>query len=60
MKRHFTELPDWEFDIQEVSAGVYEVIGKSKFGPNVSAQGFDADALMNQCKKYAMSFSCKS
>jgi hypothetical protein len=60
MKRHFAELPDWEFDVQEVSAGVYEVIGKSKFGPNTSAKGFDVDELVDQCKKYAISFSSKS
>lgn len=53
MKKLFPELPDWQFDMDEVSAGVYEVICEDKSGHRVSAKGTDLNALLEQCRKGA-------
>ena len=53
MKKTFQELPGWEFDMDEVSANVYEVIAQNKQGKRVSAKGIDLDALIAQCKTEA-------
>jgi|HubBroStandDraft_5_1064220.scaffolds.fasta_scaffold1609679_1 hypothetical protein len=41
MKKRFPGLPAWHFDVDEVSAGVYEVIGRDDAGNVVSAKGID-------------------
>ena len=53
MKREFLDLPTWEFDIDEVSAGVYEVTGRDKLGHRVSAKGIDPESLFERCRKEA-------
>ena len=54
MKEHFVELPEWEFEVEEVSAGFYEVTGRDKVGHQVAAEGIDPTALLEQCRKYAL------
>jgi hypothetical protein len=54
MKKTFTELPAWSFDMDEVSAGVYEVVGSDSSGHRVSAKGTDLDAALEDCRKQAM------
>ena len=52
-KRTYPDLPKWVFDIDEVSAGVYEVVAKDDLGHEISEQGIDvADAIEN-CKRRA-------
>ena len=53
MKKRYAELPAWEFELDEISAGVYEVIGRDKAGHRVSAKGVDLDSLVEQCRKDA-------
>jgi hypothetical protein len=53
VKKEFPSLPEWTFDINEVSYGVYEVIGRDKHGHVVSADGTDPDQLLEDCKNYA-------
>ena len=53
MKKTFPSLPDWTFDVDEVSAGVYEVIGKNQLGQVVSAKGTDPYKLLDECKESA-------
>jgi hypothetical protein len=53
MKKRGTELPTWQFEIDEVSAGVYEVVGKDDLGHRVFAQGTDPDSLLAQCRSDA-------
>ncbi len=60
MKRRFLDLPTWEFEIDEVSAGVYEVIGSDLSGHRVSAKGIDPESLMEQCRREALSLSTKN
>jgi hypothetical protein len=53
MLRRFPELPDWSFDIDEVSAGVYRAFGRDRHGRNVEACGLDPDALIGKCRQAA-------
>ena len=57
MKKVYPELPDWTFDVNEVSAGVYEVLGRSSRGQTVNAKGTDVYALINECKQRASDLS---
>jgi hypothetical protein len=53
MKKTFPSLPDWVFDIEEVSAGVYEVVGRDRAGHIVSAKGSDPYQLIDECQDRA-------
>ncbi|MCP5443153.1 MAG: hypothetical protein H6968_08985 [Chromatiaceae bacterium] len=53
MKKIYPELPKWEFELDEISANVYEVIGTDKSGHRVSSKGLDLEALIEQCKSDA-------
>jgi hypothetical protein len=57
MKRTFDDLPGWTFHIDEVSAGVYEVVGRDARGRQVSSKGTDFDALLAECKSAAARLS---
>ncbi len=39
MKQKFSDLPNWIFEMEEVSAGVYEVVGRDPIGRSVSKRG---------------------
>lgn len=60
MKKQFAELPEWKFDMDEVSAGVYEVLGRDRAGRSVSAKGTNLDLLLEQCRREAMRISMES
>ena len=49
----FEELPSWKFDVDEVSAGVYEVVGTDDRGHRVQFKGTDPEALIEQAKTAA-------
>ena len=53
MKQSFDELPEWAFELEEVSANVYEVTGTDKFGHRVQMKGIDPDALLSDARKEA-------
>jgi hypothetical protein len=53
VKKTYTDLPEWEFELDEVSANVYEVVGSDKCGHRVSHKGLDLDEIIEQCKKDA-------
>ena len=57
MIKTFSELPEWSFELDEISAGVYKVIGTDKSGHVVSATGIDLDELIEQCKRDAQSMA---
>jgi len=48
MPRTFPELPDWSFDADEASVGVYRAFGRDRAGRNVEASGFDPEALIEK------------
>ena len=52
--KQFAELPDWTFDADEVSAGVYRAFGRDQDGRKVEATGLDPDALIEKCKQSAI------
>lgn len=59
MRKQFPDLPAWRFDMDEVSAGVYEVIGRDSAGHVVSAKGIDLDSLLEQCRREARMISMR-
>jgi len=50
MRKTFPDLPGWSFDLDEISANVYEAIGTDKHGHRVSYTGTDLEEILNQCK----------
>ena len=53
MKQSFDDLPNWAFDLEEVSANVYEVTGTDTFGHRVQMKGTDPDALLIDARREA-------
>ena len=53
MIKIYPELKNWSFDINEVSAGVFEIIGLNKLGGSISLKGIDPEDLLARCKKEA-------
>ncbi len=60
MARSFPELPDWSFDADEVSAGVYRAFGRDQAGRNVEASGLDPEALIEKCRQAALEIMAES
>lgn len=60
MKKVFPDLPDWTFNMDEVSAGVYEVVGQDEVGHYLSVKGIDLDAIVEECKIKAQNISNKA
>ncbi len=54
MPRSFPELPDWFFDADEVSAGVYRAFGRDRTGRNVEVSGLDPEVLIENCRQAAL------
>ncbi|MGA3236213.1 MAG: hypothetical protein ABSG03_07920 [Bryobacteraceae bacterium] len=46
-------LWNWAFEAEEVSAGVYKILGKSDHGLTVEFTGFDPDELIERAKAAA-------
>ena len=59
-QRSFSDLPDWRFEIDEVSAGVFRVKGVEAAGRSVEASGTDPDAVLADCKKAAAEMQGRS
>jgi hypothetical protein len=53
MARSFPELPDWAFEADEVSPGVYRGFGRDRAGRNVEAFCLDSEALIRKCRQAA-------
>ena len=49
MKVNVDKLPEWLFDIEEISANVYRVWALGPEGQSLEVQGLDPDSLINQC-----------
>jgi len=60
MKKTYPELPRWVFEVDEVSANVFQVIGTTKSGHQVSATGSDLDELIEQCRNDARNIEAAS
>jgi Glycosyl hydrolase family 1 len=44
--RRYPDLPNWIFEIEEVSAGIYEVVARDNAGNEVSGKGIDVVAMI--------------
>jgi hypothetical protein len=53
MRQSFQDVPGWTFEIEEVSANVYEVTGTDSVGHRVQMKGTDPDALLEDARKSA-------
>ena len=53
MSIKYAELPGWNFDVDEVSVGVYKVRGWDLDGRTVETTGTDPEALLKQCRESA-------
>jgi len=51
MKKTFSDLPGWSFEVHEVSAGVYEMTGADALGHRVQSKGTDYEALVSECRE---------
>ena len=60
MAQTFPELPDWTFDADEVSAGVYKAYGRDLAGRSVELTGFDPDELIERCRQAALEMMAAS
>jgi hypothetical protein len=49
----FPELPDWIFEVQETSAGMYEVTAAESHGHRIQMTGTDAEAMVAECRELA-------
>jgi hypothetical protein len=60
MPREFKELPDWSFAIDEVSAGVYRVVGRDLAGRTVEATGPRLKVVIEKCMQAAIQMMADS
>ena len=51
MEKKFDELPDWTFEISEISYGCYRVTGSDSPGRSVERDGTDLDELLKKVLK---------
>ena len=58
--KHFENLLNWTFKVDEISNGVYQVTGTDKHGRKVEITGFDVDRLTEDCKKAAIEIDRKT
>ena len=56
----FSDLRDWMFEIEEVSAGMFQVKGVDTAGRSVEASGTDPDTVLADCKKAAAEMQGRS
>ena len=56
MAKKYDELPGWTFHIDEISANVYQVKAHDEAGRNIEINGFDVEALIEECKEYACKY----
>jgi hypothetical protein len=48
MRKTLDHLPNWAFELDEVSAGVYQVVATHVAGCRIEAKGTEPDDLMEQ------------
>lgn len=53
MNSRTTPPAGWSFEVEEISAGVYQVTGRDAVGHSVVATGTDPDALLAECEAMA-------
>lgn len=43
-------VPNWHFEVEEVSAGVYQVAGNASIGESFDIRGVDLDVLIEEAR----------
>jgi len=56
MTHKYQEIPNWKFSVNEVSANVFNVVGRDVDGHMFEKTGIDADSMLNEAKQYALKF----
>lgn len=59
MIKTYPELPDWVFEIEEVSAGVYQVLARNNVGQQVEEKGIDVIRMIETCREQARNIQLK-
>jgi len=59
MTRTFPELEGWQFEIDEVSAGVYRVDAKDSRGRRLTKTGTDPEQIIDECRQEAIKTTSK-
>lgn len=59
MIRYYDDLPDWTFDIDERSAGVYCVIAINSSGNAITKFGTNPEILIEECRHEAINLDRK-
>lgn len=50
MSEVFPDIPNWKFQVEEVSANVYSVVGTDDRGHRIVKTGTEAEKLLRKCK----------
>jgi hypothetical protein len=48
MKQRIDKLPNWTFDVEEISMGVYRMLAEHRWGSRIDLTGIDPDALLKE------------
>lgn len=56
---YFVDLPGWQFTVDEVSAGVYQVLGVDESRRSVQLHGEDPEALLHRCHEEAVKLASR-
>jgi hypothetical protein len=54
VKKTFDDLANWTFEIEEVSANVYQVTATDRVGRRIQVTGLDIDALLADAREGAL------
>jgi len=57
MKKEFSELPGWSFEVEELSAGGYRVTATARSGRTFETKGTDREALLAECRQEVAALS---
>ena len=53
----FLGTPGWQYEVEEVSANVYQVTARNVAGPKIEAIGTDVEQLLEECRENARRMS---
>jgi hypothetical protein len=54
VRRTFSELPGWIFELEELSASVFRARGTDRSGRRVESIGIDPEAVVDYCRSAAL------
>lgn len=55
----FTDAPEWEFRIEEVSANVFVVVASGAAGQTIEKTGTDPEVMLEECHQEARLMSSR-